>query len=136
MLSPFETPPLRDPQFEEMLDLFAMLKKGHCDGIKVRIGRLQNLLSSSCMGMCSVYARWRDGVFYHRSALFVISRVVEHLDFMNNVGANQFEFKSFKQLEYDYSGYQSLTDVPKASVYTEDVIDIQVNRKLVFFLFN
>lgn len=40
----------RDPQFEEMLDLFAMLKKGHCDGIKVRIGRLQNLLSSSCMG--------------------------------------------------------------------------------------
>lgn len=41
----------RDPQFEEMLDLFAMLKKGHCDGIKVRIGRLQNLLSSSCMGM-------------------------------------------------------------------------------------
>lgn len=41
----------RDPQFEEMLDLFAMLKKGYCDGIKVRIGRLQNLLSSSCMGM-------------------------------------------------------------------------------------
>lgn len=41
----------RDPQFEEMLDLFAMLKKGYCDGVKVRIGRLQNLLSSSCLGM-------------------------------------------------------------------------------------
>lgn len=84
------------------------------------------------MGMCPVYPRGEDGVFYHRSALFIISLVLEHLDFMNNVGANQFEFKPFKQLEYDYSGYQSLTDVPKASVYIEDVIDVQVNRKLVF----
>ena len=40
----------RDRKFKEMLDLFAMLKKGHCDGLKVRIGRLQNLLSSSCVG--------------------------------------------------------------------------------------
>ncbi|XP_050528784.1 probable phosphorylase b kinase regulatory subunit beta isoform X2 [Daktulosphaira vitifoliae] len=89
---------MRDPQFEEMLDLFAMLKKGHCDGIKVRIGRLQNLLSSSCM---------------------------EHLDFMNNIETEKFDFQSFKQLEYDYSGYQSLTDVPKTVSYEEDVINIQ-----------
>lgn len=41
---------MRDPQFKEMLDLLAMLKKGYCDGMKVRIGRLQNLISSSCMG--------------------------------------------------------------------------------------
>jgi hypothetical protein len=34
-----------------MLDLLAMLKKGYCDGMKVRIGRLQNLISSSCIGM-------------------------------------------------------------------------------------
>lgn len=40
----------RDPQFKEMLDLFAMLKKGYCDKTKVRIGRLQNLISSSCIG--------------------------------------------------------------------------------------
>jgi len=40
----------RDPQFKEMLDLLAMLKKGYCDGMKVRIGRLQNLISSSCIG--------------------------------------------------------------------------------------
>lgn len=33
-----------------MLDLFADLKRGYCDGVKVRIGRLQNLLSSSCIG--------------------------------------------------------------------------------------
>ncbi|XP_050425684.1 probable phosphorylase b kinase regulatory subunit beta isoform X2 [Adelges cooleyi] len=91
---------MRDPQFEEMLDLFAMLKKGHCDGIKVRIGRLQNLLSSSCM---------------------------EHLDFMNDIEAEQFpkKFQPFRQLEYDYSGYQSLTDVPKTVAYEEDVINIQ-----------
>lgn len=41
---------MRDPQFKRMLDLMAMLKKGHCDGVKVRIGRLQNLISSSCVG--------------------------------------------------------------------------------------
>ena len=41
---------MRDPHFKHMLDLFAMLKKGHCDGVKVRLGRLQNLISSSCMG--------------------------------------------------------------------------------------
>jgi len=41
----------RDPQFKEMLELLAMLKKGHCDGLKVRLGRLQNLISSSCIGI-------------------------------------------------------------------------------------
>lgn len=41
---------MRDPQFKEMLNLLAMLKKGFCDGMKVRIGRLQNLISSSCIG--------------------------------------------------------------------------------------
>lgn len=41
---------MRDPQFKEMLDLLAMLKKGYCDTVKVRVGRLQNLISSSCIG--------------------------------------------------------------------------------------
>lgn len=41
---------MRDPQFKKMLDLLAMLKKGYCDSVKVRIGRLQNLISSSCVG--------------------------------------------------------------------------------------
>lgn len=44
---------MRDPQFKEMLELLAMLKKGHCDGLKVRTGRLQNLISSSCIGKFS-----------------------------------------------------------------------------------
>lgn len=50
---------MRDPQFKEMLDLLAMLKKGFCDGMKVRIGRLQNLISSSCMGE---WMRWRGEI--------------------------------------------------------------------------
>lgn len=41
---------MRDPQFKKMVDLLAMLKKGYCDSVKVRIGRLQNLISSSCVG--------------------------------------------------------------------------------------
>lgn len=115
-----------------MLDLFAMLKKGNCDGIKVRIGRLQNLLSSSCMGMC-VQLLFTEILCF----LITFYNFVEHLDFMNNVGANNFDFQSFKQLEYDYSGYQSLTDVPKASVYTEDVINIQVCKmNVIKFLIN
>lgn len=97
---------MRDPQFKEMLDLMAMLKKGNCNGTKVRIGivskfyfpmqlivmvklfigRLQNLISSSCM---------------------------EHLDFMNHMDVGELEFTQFKQLEHDYIGYQSLTDVPQ-----------------------
>ncbi|XP_076755298.1 putative phosphorylase b kinase regulatory subunit beta isoform X2 [Xylocopa sonorina] len=86
---------MRDPQFKEMLDLFAMLKKGYCDKTKVRIGRLQNLISSSC---------------------------IEHLDFVNTIETD-LELNQFKQLEHDYIGYQSLTDVPKALTYTESIKD-------------
>jgi len=50
---------------------------------------------------------------------------------MDDTGASNLEFRAFKQLENDYSGYQSLTDVPKALVYTEDLIDVQVNNASV-----
>ncbi|XP_073999627.1 probable phosphorylase b kinase regulatory subunit beta isoform X2 [Rhodnius prolixus] len=83
---------MRDPQFKEMLDLMAMLKKGYCMGSKVRIGRLQNLISSSC---------------------------IEHLDFLNTVDPSEIAFQQFSQLEHDYVGYQSLTDVPLTVDYTE-----------------
>ncbi|KAL5279164.1 PHKB family protein [Megaselia abdita] len=85
---------MRDPQFKEMLDLLAMLKKGYCDGMKVRIGRLQNLISSSC---------------------------IEHLDFMNQSDLSENE-NAFAQINHEYIGYQSLTDVPKALNYMEDKI--------------
>lgn len=84
---------MRDPQFNKMVDLLAMFKKGHCDSVKVRIGRLQNLLSSSC---------------------------IEHLDFMRLNDKTELNIQSFQQLVHDYIGYQSLTDVPKATCYTEE----------------
>ncbi|XP_015515633.1 probable phosphorylase b kinase regulatory subunit beta isoform X1 [Neodiprion pinetum] len=84
---------MRDPQFKQMLDLFAMLKKGYCDGTKVRIGRLQNLISSSC---------------------------IEHLDFMDTMDTD-LSLTQFRQLEHDYIGYQSLTDVPRALSYSEEL---------------
>ncbi|XP_011632500.1 probable phosphorylase b kinase regulatory subunit beta isoform X2 [Pogonomyrmex barbatus] len=86
---------MRDPQFKKMLDLFAMLKKGYCDKTKVRIGRLQNLISSSC---------------------------IEHLDFVNTLETD-LDLTQFRQLQHDYIGYQSLTDVPKAIAYSEDIKD-------------
>ena len=84
---------MRDPQFKEMLDLLAMLKKGYCDGMKVRIGRLQNLISSSC---------------------------IEHLDFVSDMP--DVSENSFRQIHHEYIGYQSLTDVPKAGAYNENKI--------------
>ncbi|XP_031763872.2 probable phosphorylase b kinase regulatory subunit beta isoform X2 [Galleria mellonella] len=84
---------MRDPHFKQMLDLFAMLKKGHCDGVKVRLGRLQNLISSSCM---------------------------EHLDFMSQGEFPSAIFTQFRQLEHEYIGYQSLTDVPRTLTYREE----------------
>lgn len=92
---------MRDPQFKEMIDLLAMLKKGYCDGMKVRIGRLQNLISSSCF---------------------------EHLDFMSHLELPESCEKTFNQINHEYIGYQSLTDVPKAQTYSEQKINCEVRR--------
>ncbi|XP_021703548.1 probable phosphorylase b kinase regulatory subunit beta isoform X3 [Aedes aegypti] len=89
---------MRDPQFKEMIDLLAMLKKGYCDGMKVRIGRLQNLISSSC---------------------------IEHLDFMSQSDLPDSTESAFAQIHHDYIGYQSLTDVPRAQSYREKKIIAQ-----------
>ncbi|XP_064114166.1 probable phosphorylase b kinase regulatory subunit beta isoform X2 [Macrobrachium nipponense] len=83
---------MRDVHFRELLDLLAMLKNGHCDGLKIRTGRLQNLISSSC---------------------------IEHLDFMSAMDID-LDIKPFEQLKHASIGYQSLTDVPTAITYSED----------------
>uniref|UniRef100_A0A1L8E1K2 Phosphorylase b kinase regulatory subunit n=1 Tax=Nyssomyia neivai TaxID=330878 RepID=A0A1L8E1K2_9DIPT len=88
---------MRDPQFKEMLDLLAMLKKGYCDGMKVRIGRLQNLISSSC---------------------------IEHLDFMSQSELPE-NCEAFSQMTHEYIGYQSLTDIPKAMTYVDERISMK-----------
>lgn len=99
---------MRDPQFKEMLDLLAMLKKGYCDGMKVRIGRLQNLISSSC---------------------------IEHLDFMNQSDLTDNE-NAFSQINHEYIGYQSLTDVPKALTYIEEKVSVAVSCDMIGFIQN
>ena len=100
---------MRDPQFKEMLDLLAMLKKGYCDGMKVRIGRLQNLISSSC---------------------------TEHLDFMSQSDLPDSCETHFSQIHHEYIGYQSLTDVPKAQTYREEKIICTVSVKSTHLLSN
>ncbi|XP_064467094.1 probable phosphorylase b kinase regulatory subunit beta isoform X3 [Ornithodoros turicata] len=88
---------MRDAHFKELLDLLAMLKKGHCDGLKVRMGRLQNLISSSC---------------------------IEHLDFLHLLPHEALpRFEALQQLEHPTTGYQSLTEVPKAIAYSEPSYD-------------
>lgn len=47
---------------------------------------------------------------------------------MNALDIPDDNFTSFRQVEHDYIGYQSLTDVPKALQYIEDnSIKIEVN---------
>ena len=38
---------MRDPHFDVMRNFLADLRQGHCDGIKVRLGRVQSLLSGA-----------------------------------------------------------------------------------------
>lgn len=109
---------MRDPQFKRMLDLLAMLKKGYCDGVKVRVGRLQNLISSSCVGKLT-------------SSIYVLSYLItsrlEHLDFLNFMEFPRDNFSNFKQMQHEYIGYQSLTDVPRAIDIDDDMPDYSVS---------
>ena len=75
-----------------MLKFLSALKRGECEGVKVRLGRLQNLLSSSC---------------------------VEHLDFLANVNLDSLAVEPLDELLGHYAGYQSLTDIP-ARLAAED----------------
>lgn len=86
---------LRDVNFKEMLDLLVQFKQGYLQsGLKIKTGRLQNLISSSCM---------------------------EHLDFLHLLPSEALpKLETFRQLEHTIGvGYQSLTDIPKALVYSE-----------------
>lgn len=86
---------LRDSSFREMLDLLVEFKKGQLSsGLKIKTGRLQNMISSSC---------------------------IEHLDFVHLLPNDALpRFDSLKQLEHTINaGYQSLTDIPIATPYTE-----------------
>lgn len=109
---------MRDPQFKEMLDLLAMLKKGYCDGMKVRIGRLQNLISSSCTGECMGWVMTISNI----SLCLFFNLFIEHLDFMSSADLPDSCETHFSQIHHEYIGYQSLTDVPKAQTYIEEKV--------------
>lgn len=57
-------------------------------------------------------------LYRKRDELYVL--FAEHLDFMNALDMPDIDFSAFRQVEHDYIGYQSLTDVPKALRYIED----------------
>ena len=77
---------MKDPQFPVLLSFLSELRAGEIDGVKIRLGRLQNLISSSC---------------------------VEHLDFLHHSEKEiLFEGECFRQLENGHIGYQTLTDIP------------------------
>merc|ERR1719499_2403886 len=78
-----------------MLNFLAELKHGHCQGINVRLGRLQNLLSSSC---------------------------IEHLDFLTGHEAFS-QVTPLHEVRHQYAGYQSLTDIPETLEIHEDLTD-------------
>lgn len=55
---------------------------------------------------------------------------------MTTVDTSEIAFEQFKQLEHDYIGYQSLTDVPKALEYSEESKIIQVRFECSFNLYS
>eukprot|EP00094_Tigriopus_californicus_P001874 TCALIF_01806-PB protein Name:"Similar to CG8475 Probable phosphorylase b kinase regulatory subunit beta (Drosophila melanogaster)" AED:0.09 eAED:0.09 QI:765/1/1/1/0.81/0.82/17/82/1165 len=90
---------MRDPQFPVMLEFLSQLRTGSVDNVKVRLGRLQNLIATSCL---------------------------EHLDFLHNVDlGTPLDVECFKQLHNDHIGYQALTDIPKQRPIVEDKRDFK-----------
>ena len=67
-----------------IFDLLAQFKRGDCDGIKVRLGRLQEFISSAC---------------------------IEHLDFMHVDLDNETLFQPFQEKDMGKQ-FRSLTDIP------------------------
>lgn len=52
--------------------------------------------------------------------------LIEHLDFMNTIDPEELQIKPFRQVVHEYSGYQSLTDVPKTIIFNEPCKDYKV----------
>ena len=56
----------------------------------------------------------------------VTTSFLEHLDFMNVLDLPSDTYTQFKQLQHDYIGYQSLTDVPRVLNYQDQLKDYSV----------
>lgn len=65
--------------------------------------------------------------FFEQYLNTVIFFFAEHLDFMNQSNLPDNE-NAFVQINHEYIGYQSLTDVPKALSYVEQKISLDVSN--------
>lgn len=82
---------IRSPDSKRIFDLLANFKRGEIDHLKIRIGRLQEFISSSC---------------------------IEHLDFLNIDVNDKNAFKHFQEKDYGQS-LKSLTNIPRFSKFDE-----------------
>lgn len=91
---------IRGPNFSEFLDLLSLFKRGDVDGVRVRIGKLQSMISSAC---------------------------IEHLDFLDSIGAvfTRFEEKNVTQ------SFRSLTEIPKLPELVDDGINVREEDLLI-----
>lgn len=53
---------------------------------------------------------------------------------MNNLENQDENYSLFQQLEHDYIGYQSLTDVPRILNFQDDAKDFTVSNILIVML--
>ena len=81
----------RGPNARLIFELLAQFKRGECDGVKVRLGRLQEFIPSAC---------------------------IEHLDFLGIDLDSDEQFRPFQELEKE-KRYRSLTDIPKLTTIEE-----------------
>jgi len=93
---------MRDPHFNVMLNLLSEIKHGSYGGVKVRLGRLQNLLTSAC---------------------------IEHIDVVKNEETIA-PYHPIKENRNQYAGYQSLTDIPRTMDIKETYHDFVTEFKL------
>ena len=98
----------RGPSARYIFDLLAQFKRGDCDGIKVRLGRLQEFISSAC---------------------------IEHLDFMHLDLDDDTMFHPFQEKDMGKQ-FRSLTDIPqlaKVDTMGHQWVDYQVSGGLLRF---
>jgi phosphorylase kinase alpha/beta subunit len=94
----------RGPNARLIFELLAQFKRGDCDGVKVRLGRLQEFISSAC---------------------------IEHLDFLTVHQDVDSRFRPFQEMEME-KRYRSLTDLPKMSRIQENESWVNYNVRNSF----
>ena len=88
---------MKDPQFVVITNFLSELRQGTIDGVKIRLGRLQNLLSSCC---------------------------IEHLDSVSGYEISaEAAHAPVQELNTHNFGYQSLTEIPKIAEIKEVIAE-------------